>query len=135
MASLLYRRVFTMCQYWRYPDSTRTNEQENIHGLVFQSNSSWLRAARSLLGLENPNPRLQLISSDDLSERELQSIGSLILNELDIEITLPVKETDEDLVVQKFGKVFPPTIELSRLAREIVDVNLSDPDETLLRWI
>ncbi len=113
----------------------RIKGQEDIYGLVFQANSNWIRSARALIELRNPTKQLKLISSEELSKRELESIASLILDELDIEFPFPVRSTDEDLVVQKFDKIFPATIALSRLAREQVEVNLSDPDETLLRWI
>lgn len=113
----------------------RMRESAHLYGLVFQADSSWLRAARALLNLRDTGQQLKLISTDDLSEKELESIASLILNELEIEFALPVRRTDEELVVQKFGMIFPGTIELARLAREEVDVNLSDPDEALLKWI
>lgn len=113
----------------------RTANTEEIYGLVFQSNSNILRAAKSLLVLEDTRPLFQHILPDELSERELEATSSLILNQLGIPLNLPVKRTDEELVVQKFGKSFPTTARLSLLAREEVDVDLSNPDETLLRWI
>lgn len=113
----------------------RTASKEEIYGLVFQSNSNILRAAKSLLALEDTRPLFQHILPDELSERELETTSSLILNQLGIPLILPVKRTDEELVVQKFGKLFPTTARLSLLAREEVDVDLTNPDETLLRWI
>ncbi len=114
---------------------SRIKGQEDIYGLIFQANSSWLRAASMLLELKNTTSQLKLISTHDLNEHELESIASLILIELGIDFALPARRTDEELVAQKFGMTFPKTIELSRLAREEIEVSLSDPDETLLKWL
>lgn len=116
----------------------RTDVDEDIYGLVFQADSSFLRAVKSLFVLKDTSRRIsqiQLIPTDELNERELETVSSLILSELDIEYVFPVRETDIELVARKFGKSFPATIELSQLARENIDVDMSDPDETLLRWL
>lgn len=110
-------------------------EAYDIYGLVFQANSRWSRAVGSLLILDNPTSTFSLISHESLNEKELELTRYRILDELGIEFVHPTRKDDESLVVEKFGMEFPKTKVMSQFAQEQVEVNLSDADETLMRWL
>ncbi|MGF7076329.1 type II restriction endonuclease [Mucilaginibacter sp. R-33] len=61
--------------------------------------------------------------------------GKYIISSLGIEIEEP--QFDANILIQKFGSVFPSTNEFSAYARSIVkDVSVIDaPDETLIAWL
>lgn len=104
-------------------------------GLVFQKDSGWLRSAKALFGFEEATRRSQVIPGESLSDQSLELSRKLILEELDIEVSLPVSPSDEDIILGRFPEGFPGTREMSEFARGQVDVDPSDSDETLLRWV
>jgi len=114
---------------------------QRVFGLVFQKDSGWLRAARVLFGVESIQPRFQLLREEDLSEQELEFSEQQILDELEIQVELPTSIQDEDLaakeleLARKEGRDFPSTQRMSDLARSLVDVNIANADEALVRWL
>ncbi len=108
---------------------------DRFFGLVFQIDSGWLRSAKALFGFEEVTRRSQVISDESLSDQHLELSRKLILEELNIEVSLPTSPNDEDLVVSRFPDGFPGTREMSEFARGQVEVDLSDSDEALLRWV
>lgn len=58
-----------------------------------------------------------------------------IVAELDLDLVLPVAPNDEELMLQKFGKAFPSTREMSAFARTQVEADFRRADETLARWL
>lgn len=112
-----------------------------IFGLIFQSNSSWLRAAQALFQLEDATPRMQLITSEGLQSQELEFTKRQILEELGIEVSIPSLEADDEIAIRELtsanedGRSFPSTNRMSELAQSLVDVDLKDGDTALVAFI
>lgn len=106
-----------------------------IYGLVFEQNSSWLRAATSLLGPQLESSRLRLFDEQKLTLSSLDFLSRQLLEEIGIPFGEPVTATDEDLVIQRFGLEFPSTREMSTFARELTSVDVSVPDAALVAWL
>jgi hypothetical protein len=108
---------------------------EGVFGLVFQRDSGWVRCAKVLFGIIQSGSELELISDATLTTQELELVRQRILEELGIEVALPSVKSDQDLVVERFGNVFPSTKEMSAFARGLAEVDPTDADETLSRWL
>jgi hypothetical protein len=106
-----------------------------LFGLVFQGGSAWLRAAQALFGVQISTSSFDSIPSQALANQELELLRRQIIDELELEITLPVRPTDEELMIKKYGRTFPSTKEMALFARSQVEVDLSRPDDTLVRWL
>jgi hypothetical protein len=52
-----------------------------------------------------------------------------------LEVALPGRPSDEELVTERFGMAFPPTVEMSAFARNNCDVDWRDPDTALKTWL
>lgn len=114
-----------------------THTSDTIHGLIFQQDSAWLRAALVLFDINSDNLRegFQAVSQRELDESELGLVEIRILEELGIEVLIPASPSDQDLIIEHFDSILPSTRILSEFAREHSDVDLNDPDGTLIRWI
>lgn len=106
-----------------------------LFGLVFQNNSAWLRAAEALFGITVSTPRLLAVPHGNLHSQELELLRRQILDELNLEIAVPAAQTDEHLMVEKYGRTFPSTREMAEFARSQVEVDPNRSDETLVRWL
>jgi restriction endonuclease EcoRII-like protein len=106
-----------------------------IFGLVFQIGSAWLRAAQTLFGSGVSTAQLDLVPRETLENQELELLRRQILDELNLDIAIPVTLTDEELMIEKYGRVFPSTKEMALFARSQVEVDPSNADETLVRWL
>jgi len=109
-----------------------------IFGLVFQNDSGWLRAAQTLFQFKEATPSLQLITSEDLQDQELEFIKRQILDELNIEVPIGSSDDDYELAsrelyaAQQVGRDFPSTRRMSELAQSLVIVEYRDADTALL---
>jgi hypothetical protein len=108
---------------------------EHYHGLVFQAGSSWMRAAVALWEIDDVSSSFDLFSEDQLDSRSLEFRRENILAALNITVALPVSANDEDLVLEKFGREFPATKDMSAFARKHTTVDVTDSDQTLIRWL
>jgi EcoRII C terminal len=106
-----------------------------VFGLVFQIGSAWLRAAQTFFGSDVSTSHLDLVPRETLESQELELLRRQILDELNLDIAVPVTVTDEDLMVEKYGRVFPSTKEMALFARSQVEVNINNADDTLVRWL
>lgn len=112
-----------------------------IFGLVFQANSSWLRAAQVLFQLNDVTSRMQLINSEGLQGQQLEFTKRQILEELGVEVSIPSQEEDDEIAVRELalanegGRGFPSTNRMSQLAQSLVDVDLRDGDAALVAFI
>jgi len=106
-----------------------------LFGLVFQNESSWLRAARALFGIEQSQTAFNEISEEELDSRTLEFMRGQILAELNLEVSLPVVRNDEQIITDKFGFRFPTTREMSDFARTQIETDYRQPDETLVGWL
>ena len=107
----------------------------SLFGLVFQQDSAWLRAAQALFGVQGSAPSFDLVSRETLDNQQLELLRRQILTELDLEVTVPARQSDEELMLEKYGRTFPTTKEMSALARSQVEVDMKKPDEVLVRWL
>ncbi len=114
----------------------RVAERENeIYGMAFQQGSNLLRAASLLFAIQDAGGRFELLADETLSAQTLEFAQQRILEELGIEVLVPERPSDETLITDKFGMAFPTTREMSAFARTQIETDLSDPDETLVRWL
>ena len=112
----------------------KTHEGE-LHGMIFEAGSNWLRSVMFLLKLQELSPLYQVIDKDALKENEVQLAKQLILDELGIVVPVTAQPSDQELMLKTFGKKIPNTKTLARFARDQMDVNPADADATLVRWI
>ena len=109
-----------------------------IHGLVLQKSSAWLRAAERLFVVSSLNPaNFELLSRKELSSTELGIVGQQVLEELGVEdVLLPTSDQDASLVYRTFKRTFPTTRVMSRFARQhTVGVDVANADDTLVKWL
>ena len=106
-----------------------------LHALVFQQGSARLRAALLLFGITGTGEQLDILSTSAIAGQDLVLVRRQIIEELELEIQLPVIGNDQDLVLGRFGEAFPKTLAMSLFAREQVQVDDSDPDATLIAWL
>jgi hypothetical protein len=106
-----------------------------LFGLVFQCDSGWLRAAQALFGVQISTSSFDAIQRSTLETQELELLRRQILDELGLDLTIPVRPTDEELMLEKYGRTFPTTKEMALFARSQVEVDPDRPDETLVRWL
>lgn len=107
----------------------------SVYGLVFEQNSAWLRAAKVLFGHTDSTDGVTTFTKENLNARQLEFLQRNILSELELEIPIPAASNDGQIMLDKFGKIFPTTKIMSTFARTEVEVNLDNPDETLVRWL
>jgi hypothetical protein len=111
------------------------SQSEQIFGLVFEGGSSWLRAAEVLFGHDVSTRQLHLVPREQLDRQSLELLRSQILDQLGLNVAIPAVSTDEDLMVEKYGRSFPTTREMALFAKSQVEVDLTNPDETVMRWL
>jgi hypothetical protein len=113
----------------------------DIHALVFEEHSSWLRSARVLFDVD-PNATLFRVSrEDELDGHALEFVSALILEELQLDVALPSTPDHETIAERelaaavKAGLKFPTTARMAAVARELAGIESTDADATLLRWL
>lgn len=119
----------------------RSNENV-IYGLIFQAGSAWWRAAQILFKFSEANSTFQIIDDRNLLDLDLEFVKQQILEELGIEISLPVLPSAEEIARRELErsrnlqKDFPSTRRMSELARSLVEVDNSlNGDSLLLYWL
>jgi hypothetical protein len=111
------------------------SQSGQLFGLVFQRGSAWLRAAEAFFGSGTSTSHLDSVPRATLENQELELLRRQILDELNLDIALPASKTDEELMLEKYGRVFPSTKEMALFARSQVEVDTNDADQTLVRWL
>jgi hypothetical protein len=106
-----------------------------LFGLVFQRDSAWLRAAQAFFGVEETKPSFDALSRETLDSKQLELLRRQILSELDLGVSVPATPTDEELMLEKYGRRFPTTKEMAALAQSQVEVDPGLPDDALVRWL
>ena len=112
----------------------KTHDGE-LHGMLFEADSNWLRCAMLLLKLDEITPLYRVIDKQTLQESEVQLAEQLILDELGIVVPHRARHSDQELMLKTFGKKLPNTKTLAKFARDQVEVDLVDADDTLMRWV
>lgn len=113
----------------------RTKASDRLVALVFQQNSAWLRAARSLFGIVVSQTEFERLSQAELGAQRLELLQRGILEQLGFELEVPTTSKDEELVFRKFGRNFPSTKQMAAFARAQIDVDVKHVDEALVRWL
>src|SRR5262245_50188332 len=111
------------------------SQSGQLFGLVFESGSAWLRAAEVLFGNDVSTRQLHSVPREQLDRQNLELLRSQILDQLNLNLAIPAAATDEEIMVEKYGNSFPPTREMALFARSQIEVDLTDPDQTLMRWL
>lgn len=113
----------------------------DVHALVFEADSNWFRAARTLFDVGSERPLFRVSSPAELDRHSLEFVSTRILEGLQLEVDVP-PVTDYDHIAEceldaamKAGRLFPAPSRLSDLARSLVMVNESEPDAALLKWL
>ena len=106
-----------------------------LSALIIEQDSSFLRAAKALFDIHEDRDLFELIEQDTLSQRSLGFLQRKILEELQLESVIPIQQSDEELILNKFGKDFPKTKEMSDFARKQADVDPDKIDEALICWL
>lgn len=104
-------------------------------GLIFQNDSSWLRAAKALFGISDSADIFDSIPKNTLDSKRIQLLQRQILDELELEVAVPADKSDEEIITSKFSNKFPTTKEMSDFARTVVEVDILQPDTTLVSWL
>lgn len=110
-------------------------ESGTLLALVFQMDSAWSRAAQALFGISTSSSLFSPIEQEALRARNVELLQRQILDELNLDIPLAVKEEDAEVMTKRYGRIFPSTKEMSAFARTQVEVDLELSDATLLRWL
>lgn len=111
------------------------SESGRLFGLVFQEDSAWLRAAQILFGVQTSTPSFDVMSREALDTQRLELLRRQILTELDLEVAVPARRSDEELMLERYGRTFPTTKAMAALARSQVEVDIRKPDEALVSWL
>ncbi|HEX5705124.1 MAG TPA: type II restriction endonuclease [Pyrinomonadaceae bacterium] len=107
----------------------------DLFGLVFQKNSGWLRAARVLFGIERASLSFDAVPEEQLHQQTVALLQRQIIDELGLEVSVPAEPNDQQLMLDRYGRIFPITKEMSTFARTQVEVDPFSPDEALIRWL
>ena len=102
---------------------------------MFQDGSAGLRAALALFGVQESTSSFSSIPHDTLEQQTLELLRRQIIEELDLDVALPALPSDEELMLEKYGRTFPTTKEMAIFAQSQVEVDLNQPDVTLVRWL
>lgn len=111
------------------------SRDNQVFGLIFQNGSAWLRSANVLFDFGQVQGQFQLVSDTSLNTQTIELVRQRILDELEIEVVIPSRSSDEDLIVARFGGTFPTTRQMSDFARTLVTVDPRNCDEALVTWI
>lgn len=108
-----------------------------IYGLLVEQGSAVERTvARLFSGIGTGQEGLRLISREELARDELGLPERLILEALGVDVVAEPAATDEEIVIERFGREFPVTRAMSALARELSEADpLESPDQALVRWL
>ena len=106
-----------------------------LFGLVFEEGSAWLRAAEVLFGQDESSRQLRPVPRERLDHQELQLLRSQILEQLDLNLAIPAAPTDQEVMVERYGTTFPSTREMALFARSQVEIDITNPDGTLIGWL
>lgn len=107
----------------------------NLFALVFQQDSGWERAARSLFPIDTGTEQLHFVEPSALRSTDLDITRRAILERLGFDYVIPSRPEHTDLVLERFGLAFPSTKEMGALARELAPPDAADPDLTLMSWL
>lgn len=107
-----------------------------IFGLIFRKDTEILESARALFGVTKIG-RARLEADTALKTKPLTLARKVILDALGLSVRVPimVASLDTELVTKEFKGMFPATRKMSDFARTQVEVDIRNPDDTLVRWI
>lgn len=106
-----------------------------FYSLVFEKDSAWMRAAQALFGEPMLSQAFDVLETSALQHQSLEILQRQILEELGLEIVIPVETTDEEIMIERFGHSFPSTKIMSDLARSLTTSRSEAADDLLLSWL
>src|SRR5262249_48014112 len=83
------------------------SQSGQLFGLVFECGSAWFRAAEALFGHDVSTARLFSVPREQLDRQELELLRSQILDQLNLNVAIPAAATDEEIMVERYGRSFP----------------------------
>jgi len=108
---------------------------DGLFALSFEADSGWERAARLLFPIADETEQLQCVEAPALKATKLDVVRRSIMEQLGFDYVIPEQADMVDLVVRRYGLAFPPTVEMGRLARDLVRLDATNPDALLLAWM
>jgi hypothetical protein len=114
----------------------------DLHALVLEAASSWLRSAVVLFNLEIDQPaKFVLADSRELDRRKIEFVSERIIDELELSVELPATKDFEGLARTELaaaiatGLPFPSTSRMADLARANTAIESRNADALLLEWL
>jgi hypothetical protein len=109
---------------------------ERLHGLVLPEGSSLERLAPEIFGDAQVRESFTVSSPEQLRGQELEFARRRIAERLGFDVPAEPTATDEEIVRDSFGGMFPTTRAMSELARSVVcEHSEGDADELLVSWL
>jgi len=109
-----------------------------LYGFIFDCDSTWFNSALTLFEINSGSLFEALVERTGLENVQLESRRKLLLEEAGLDLITGYSgrelEDDVDMLFRRFGNSFPPTREMSSLARQLVS-ETHNPDEDLVNWI
>jgi hypothetical protein len=112
-----------------------SRKDASLDAFLLQKDSGWERAVRQLFRVDETSSSFRAIDHDILKKDDLGFLQRRVLEEIGIEVELPIIETDESIILNAFGESFPGTKEMSAFAREHTNIGSDSPDDVLASWI
>lgn len=109
--------------------------REEVHALIFQEGSARARTALFLFGIKDSQDIVLLLTGKEIASCDLSFFRRQIIEELDLDVQLPVQDNDKELVIRQFGEQFPRTLAMAAFARSQVQLANNDPDTALMAWL
>lgn len=109
-----------------------------LYGFIFDCDSTWFNSALTLFEISAGSLFEELVERAGLENVQLESRRKLLLEEAGLDLVTGYSgrelEDDADMLFKRFGNSFPPTREMSSLARQLVS-DTHNPDDDLVNWI
>jgi hypothetical protein len=106
-----------------------------VHALLFQQDSSWLRAALHLFEIGSTGERLDNIPASQITKLDLVLVRRQIIEALELDLDVPSAEGDRELMERTFGRKFPSTKVMSAFARAQVVADHFEVDDALVAFV
>lgn len=112
--------------------------REKLYGFIFDCDSTWFSSALTLFEINTGSLLEKLVERTGLENVQLEACRKLLLEEAGLDLINVYSgsqlEEDDNMLFRRFGDSFPPTREMSSLARQLV-TETHNPDDDLVNWI
>ena len=113
----------------------------DLHALVLEADSSWMRSATVLFDVEVNEPKFLVADSGTLDRRKIEFVSQRIIEELQLDLALPADRDFRTIarrelkLAREHGLKFPSTARMAELARLAVTSEPDEADATILKWL